>query len=292
MLRVTSVLVLRVVLAAILLGAALTKLASGRSGRAALRSYGLARAETRAAAWGGAIVLEVGMAVAVVVGVPGAAEATAALLACFAVGLAVAIARGGAGKPCGCFGGGSRIGWPGVARTSLLALAFLSVALLPNARLATQTWLEVGLIAAIAAIALLGIAVLALAREVGELRLAVGPQAALSLEDEGPELGEVLTLPRLDPSIRVNLAVFTSANCPLCDAVRPSLRLLARDVDLHVEEFDERADAATWDALDIPGSPYGVVLEDGEVVAKGTFNTLLQLESLLAEARSAGLAAA
>jgi Methylamine utilisation protein MauE len=288
---VTSVLVLRVVLAAILLGAALTKLASGRSGRAALRSYGLARAETRAAAWGGAIVLEAGLAVAVVVGVPGAAEATAALLACFAVTLTVAIVRGGAGKPCGCFGGG-RIGWPGVARTSLLALAFLAIPLLPNARLATQTWLEVGLIAAIAGIALLGIAVLALAREVGELRLAVGPQAALSLEGEGPELGEVLTLPRLDPSVRVNLAVFTSTNCPLCDAVRPSLRLLARDPDLHVEEFDERADAATWDALDIPGSPYGVVLEDGEVVAKGTFNTLLQLESLLAEARSAGLAAA
>ena len=288
----TPVLVLRVVLAAILLGAAVTKLASGRNGRDALRSYGLARAETRAAAWAGAIALEAALAVGVVAGVPGAAEAAAGLLAVFAVALAIAIFRGAAGKPCGCFGGGSRIGWPGVARTSLLALAFLAIPLVPDTRVATQTWLEIGLVAAIAAIALLGIALLALAREVGELRLAVGPQTALSLEGEGPELGIAVTLPRLDPGVRLNLAVFTSANCPLCDAVRPSLRLLAREPDLHVEEFDERADAAAWDALDIPGSPYGVVVEAGRVVAKGTFNTLLQLESLLAGAERARLAAA
>jgi hypothetical protein len=35
----------------------------------------------------------------------------------------------------------------------------------------------------------------------------------------------------------------------------------------------------------VPGSPYAVVLaRDGEVLAKGTFNSLYQLESLLGPA--------
>ena len=188
----TPAIVLRVVLAAILLGAAAAKLASGRTGRSAFRSYGLRSAETRAAAWGAVIALESALAVAVVLPVPGAAEAAAAVLAVFAVVLAVSIFRGAAGKPCGCFGGQSRIGWPGVARTALLALAFTSIPLVPDRRLGAQTWLEAGLTAAISGILLLAVAVLALAREIGELRLAVGPQAALSLEDEGPELGTVV----------------------------------------------------------------------------------------------------
>lgn len=284
---------LRVVLAAILLGSAAVKLASGRAGREAFRSYGLRRPETRAAAWGAAIALESALAVTVVLGVPGAAESAAAVLAVFALALAVAIFSGAAGKPCGCFGGRSRIGWPGVARTALLALAFLSIPLLPDTTPATQTWLELGFAVTLVGIAVLTVAVLALAREVGELRLAVGPQAALSLEGEGPELGTVVSLPRLDASARLNLAVFTSANCPLCKLVRPALRLVAADPDVHVEEFDEHEDAAAWDALEVPGSPYGVVLEPGgRVVAKGTFNTLPQLESLLAGAQEASLAAA
>lgn len=284
---------LRVVLAAILLGSAAVKLASGRAGWEAFRSYGLRRPETRAAAWGAAIALESALAVTVVLGVPGAAESAAAVLAVFALALAVAIFSGAAGKPCGCFGGRSRIGWPGVARTALLALAFLSIPLLPDTTPATQTWLELGFAVTLVGIAVLTVAVLALAREVGELRLAVGPQAALSLEGEGPELGTVVSLPRLDASARLNLAVFTSANCPLCKLVRPALRLVAADPDVHVEEFDEHEDAAAWDALEVPGSPYGVVLEPGgRVVAKGTFNTLPQLESLLAGAQEASLAAA
>ena len=40
-----------------------------------------------------------------------------------------------------------------------------------------------------------------------------------------------------------------------------------------------------WRSLAIPGSPYAVVLSaDGDVLAKGTFNSLYQLESLLAHA--------
>jgi hypothetical protein len=49
--------------------------------------------------------------------------------------------------------------------------------------------------------------------------------------------------------------------------------------------FDEEADAEAWQALAVPGSPYAVALgPDGVVLAKGTFNSLYQLESVVAAA--------
>lgn len=273
---------LRAVLATILLGTAFAKLASGGAARAALRSYGLTSARARAVGWSLLIALEAGLGVALATGAPGAAEAAAGTLAFFAAMLVLVVLRGGSGQPCGCFGGRSRIGWTGAGRAALLAAACASLPFVASTRFATQTWLAIGLVATLCGLAVLGVAIVALAREVGELRLSLGPQAALSLEGEGPELGRTVSLPRLDADRPQALAVFTSANCPLCHAIRPALRLLARDSDLQVEEFDEQNDAEAWDVLDIPGSPYGVVLEQGRVIAKGTFNTLLQLESLLA----------
>jgi hypothetical protein len=58
-----------------------------------------------------------------------------------------------------------------------------------------------------------------------------------------------------------------------------------------VEIFDEVADADVWRELAIPGSPFAVALDGaGVVLAKGTFNNLAQLESVLAtaERRRAG----
>ena len=44
-------------------------------------------------------------------------------------------------------------------------------------------------------------------------------------------------------------------------------------------------DADAWTAADVPGSPFAVALDaDGTVLAKGTFNTAGQLESVLAAA--------
>ena len=44
-------------------------------------------------------------------------------------------------------------------------------------------------------------------------------------------------------------------------------------------------DADAWAAADVPGSPFAVALDaDGTVLAKGTFNTGAQLESVLAAA--------
>ncbi len=51
--------------------------------------------------------------------------------------------------------------------------------------------------------------------------------------------------------------------------------------------FDEHRDAPVWRAAAVPGSPYAVALsDDGMTLAKGTFNTLAQLESILATARA------
>ena len=204
----------------------------------------------------------------------------------FALALVWAIVTGRAGKPCGCFGGRSRIGWPAAARTALLATALAAVPFLPDAHPSTDAWLAAGLVVALAAVAGLAIALLALARELGELRMAVAPQAALSLEHEGPELGSRLDLiERFERAAPLAVAVFTSPGCALCTALEPSLRLVASDPEVEIELFDEEDDAEVWRELAIPGSPYAVVLSaDGDVLAKGTFNSLYQLESLLAHA--------
>jgi hypothetical protein len=79
--------------------------------------------------------------------------------------------------------------------------------------------------------------------------------------------------------------VFSSPGCALCRALEPSLRLVASDPEVELEIFDEEQDAEAWRELAIPGSPYAVVLSpDGEALAKGTFNSLYQLESVLAAA--------
>jgi thiol-disulfide isomerase/thioredoxin len=279
----TVVGLLRLLLAAVLLASAGGKLVSGRSGREALRSYGIRRPRVRAALWGGAIVAETVLAIGVALDVRRASEAAALLMACFALALATAMLRGRAGAPCGCFGTRSRIGWLAVARSALLAGAFAVLPFLPDTKLSTEAWLGVGLVVALAGLCALGVALLALARE---LRLAIAPQAALSLEHEGPELGgRVGLIERFEGRAPLAVAVFTSPGCGLCRALEPSLRLVANDPEVELELFDEETDADAWASLAVPGSPYAVVLgRDGVVLAKGTFNSLFQLESLLAHA--------
>ena len=273
-------------LGALLVVAAGAKLLAGGRARQALRSYGIPSPRARAALWTLTIAAEAGLGAAVAAGVPGAAEVAAALLAVFALALVVAIARGREGAPCGCFGGRSRIGWAAVLRTALFAAALAALPLLPDTKPSTDTWLATGLVVALVAVAALAVAVLALARELGELRVAIAPQSALSIEDEGPQIGSRVDLiERFERTAPLAVAVFSSPGCALCQALEPSLRLVASDPEVELELFDEEADAGIWRELGIPGSPYAVVLSaDGDVLAKGTFNSLFQLESLLAHA--------
>ena len=88
-----------------------------------------------------------------------------------------------------------------------------------------------------------------------------------------------------DPETTLALAVFTSAGCHVCRSLEPSIRVLANDPRVAVASFDEVADAAAWTELEIPGSPFAIALDlEGTVLAKGTFNNLAQLESVLATA--------
>jgi methylamine utilization protein MauE len=277
---------LRLFLAATLLAAAGAKLVAGSRARDALRSYGIADGRARAALWALTIAAEAGLGLAVAFDVPGAAAGAACLLGLFAATLVVAIARGRAGAPCGCFGVRSRIGYGAVVRTALLAAAFAALPFLPDTRPSTEAWLGIGLAVALVAVAALGVGLVALAREVGELRLAIAPQAALSIAEEGPELGShARVIDRFERDAPLAVAVFTSPGCALCRALEPSLRLVASDPEVELELFDEEANPEAWDELAVPGSPYAVVLSaDGEVLAKGTFNSLYQLESLLVAA--------
>jgi hypothetical protein len=270
----------------VLLGSAAAKLLGGPQARAALRSYGITRDQTQATAWAALVTVETALALGVALDVPAASELAAALLAVFTLALVWAISRGRAGKPCGCFGARSRIGWGSVARTGVLAAGFAALTFVPETKPSTDTWLAAGLVFALAALAVVAVALLARARAVGELRLAIAPQAALSLADEGPQLGTRLALiDRFEKEAPLCLAVFSSPGCALCRALEPSLRLVASDPEVELEIFDEEQDAEAWRELAIPGSPYAVVLSpDGEALAKGTFNSLYQLESVVAAA--------
>jgi hypothetical protein len=277
---------LRIALGCVLAGAAAAKLARPEEGRAALAGMGFGTPAAQSVAFWSLLAIEAGLAVAVIAGSTEAAWLGAALMLVFAATMAGAILRGRAGEPCGCFGARSRIGWPGVGRNLLLAAGFTTVAVLDSDTLTTDQWLGLGLIAALGGCVALGAGVMALAREVGILRMRVGPASALEIPTEGPELGsrtELVDAVDGAGEKELALAVFTSAGCHVCEALRPAVDSIAAHPAVAVGRFDEQAHSAAWLALDIPGSPYAVALDrDGTVLAKGTFNNLAQLESILA----------
>jgi hypothetical protein len=272
----------------VLLGAAALKAADGAGTRAALATYGL-EGETAARAFAAIVAVEAALAVGVGAGMDGAAWAAAGLMAVFGVAQSVALLSGRAGSPCACFGARGRLTRGSIGRTALLAAGFSVLPLLPREHVTTEGWLAIGLVAALLGLAALTVVVLGLAREVGALRMAVGPQGALEIPHEGPEIGARSALAgafgeALEDG-RLGLAVFTSEGCRMCQALRPAIAAFGRDPFVALRTFDEVADADAWAAADVPGSPYAVALDgDGTVLAKGTFNTAAQLESVLAAA--------
>ena len=273
------------------------KLASPGSSRAALATFEVEGEWLRWIGWAILVATELGLAIGIAAGSDGAAWLAAGLMALFAAALVGAILRGRAGAPCACFGSRSTVGWTSVVRNLALAAGFAALPLLPQRSLSTDQWLGLGLVVALLMCLGLGVAVLALAREVGMLRLRLGPAAALEIPEEGPELGErVDAIERFthpgDPSLA--LAVFTSEGCRVCRGLEPAIAALADHPAVAIQTFDEVADRDVWSELRIPGSPFAIALDpDGTVLAKGTFNNLAQLESVLAtaERRRPGLVA-
>ena len=280
-------LLFRCALAAVLVFAAASKLASPRSSRAALATFGVG-GRASWPAWGGIVVTELALAAGVALGSTAAAFGAAGLLLAFAGALALALRRGRAGAPCACFGSRSRVSLRGVVRNVALALGFATLPFVPAGSLTTEGWLAFGIAVALTAVAALTVAVVALAREVGMLRLQLGPQAALEVAGEGPPIGDrTLLIDRFDsgPRARLALAVFSSEGCHLCRSLEPAVEAVGRDPLIALRVFDDVRDADVWAELRVPGSPYAVALElDGTVRAKGTFNSFAQLETVLAAA--------
>jgi methylamine utilization protein MauE len=284
------------VLAGFLVASGAAKLASPGSSRAALATFGVVGAGSQRALWAALIVVELALAAGVAAGSALAAYVAAGLVAAFALALALALGRGKAGAPCACFGARSTVSPAAVGRNALLAAGFLVVAVLPPPSLSTDQWLGLGLGVALLLCAGLAVAVLALAREVGMLRLRLGPDSALEIPEEGPELGAPSPLiERFSPApaAELALAVFVSEGCRACDALEPAIASLAVEPTLAVETFAEGADPEAWRRASVPGSPFAVALAlDGTVLAKGTFNNLAQLESVLGTAERRRSAAA
>jgi hypothetical protein len=179
------------------------------------------------------------------------------------------------------------VGRSSAAWAALLAGVFAVLPVLPRGEVTTEGWLAIGLAFALAGLIGLAVVVLALAREIGMLRLAVNPRGALEVDHEGPEIGARSALAnnfQLAPGT-IGLAVFTSDGCGLCRALAPAVAAFGEHPAVTLRTFDEVAHADAWAAADVPGSPFAVALDaDGTVLAKGTFNTGAQLESVLAAA--------
>ncbi|HWC32100.1 MAG TPA: hypothetical protein VG709_03130 [Actinomycetota bacterium] len=169
-------------------------------------------------------------------------------------------------------------------------------------------WWAVSYVVLWVLVVVLGILVVALAREVGTLHLRRGPRGALELDEEGPPLGEAPEpIDALDSEGRHvtvggpggwQLLVFVSPGCPVCREVLPSIEPVARVEKLRAVVVSDERDvpvvggAAVVPAPDIaeryatPGTPYVVLLDAmGVVRAKGTVNNLEQIEGLVRTAK-------
>ncbi len=279
-------------LALILVIAAGSKAWRRQVAASALSTYGLNGARRQGFVLWLVIALESCVATALLAGVVWAPAATASLFGLFALVAVAALLAGRRGRPCACFGGASQLTWWTPLRSLALTGAAVAAALnwLPDAPPGYERWLTTALAVCFAAVVALGFVVLALAREIGVLRLGINSRGALEIAEEGPELGTMqpwaVSLP-WHQSALLGLAIFTSDGCPLCRQLAPAVRHVAADPLLAVHCFDEITDADVWRQASIPGSPYAVALEtDGVVAAKGTFNSLPQLESIVATART------
>jgi hypothetical protein len=269
----------RLATAAILLWAALSKL-SMRDPES-LEAYGLPRG-LRAPAYYGLALAEAAVAGALIADAAVGPRAAVVLGLVFTAGLVSVRLRGIRRLDCGCFGSKERSTDVLVARaagfTVLAAVGMASVELAVPAR---DTLIFIALAVLGAAVVVLGLLVLALYRQVGILTLRLGPAVALELAEEGPPVAE--PAPELPGLVGTGpeLVAFFSPGCRLCRQMAPGVRALAREgIPVRIVYEHEEPDA--FERWHIPGTPFAVHLVGGTVAAKGTVNTLEQLEQLLA----------
>jgi hypothetical protein len=167
-------------------------------------------------------------------------------------------------------------------RNGLLGMAAAGAALGLHPALGRAFW-TVSYVALWAAVLGLAALVLALYRQVGVLHLRLGPGHAFEHEAEGLPLGE----PAPD-SMAGRLVVFTSRDCPICAQIVPGLRALGSDHAIAVERvrYEDDRGRELYEQFLVPGTPYAVYVDSaGYVRAKGTINTLEQLEGMVVSGR-------
>jgi len=158
----------------------------------------------------------------------------------------------------------------------------------------------------------LGLALLALARQVGVLHVRLAPAGAL-VTGKGPVVGEaapVMDATTLDgasltigrPQARKQLLLFVSPHCPLCKELIPVARNFARTEKLDlvfVGDDQEAAQRAMVAKLEMGGLPFVnssiigrayhvdrlphavLIGEDGRLLSRGLVNSREHLESLI-----------
>ena len=269
------------ILGALLVVAAAAKVRRFAAWRSALDGYRLVPARGVVAVAVPAAELAVGAGL--LAGIPAAAWCAAALLSGFTLILAAELARGAAPPACGCLPWSGRPGRLTLLRnTALIGMAVASARGV-EPTLGRGFW-EASYAVLWLAVVALAVLVLSLYRQVGVLHLRLGPRGALEEEGEGPELGSVIEHPAVPPG-RATLVAFTSAGCPVCHQIVPGLRVLEREPALTVVHaaYEDAGGPELHAAFDVPGTPYAVYVgADGVIRAKGTVNTLEQLESLVA----------
>lgn len=150
-------------------------------------------------------------------------------------------------------------------------------------------WWAVAFVVQWVLLVVLALVVVALARQVGTLHLRLGPRGALEIDTEGPAVGEappVLDARAADGSaLRLGgpgegrLVLFSSPTCPVCEEIAPGVPAAAAAAGLQAQILH---DPEAESALNVPGTPFALVMDDrGVVRAKGTVNNLEQVEGLV-----------
>ncbi len=273
----------RIVVGLLLLWAAAAKLRRRQDLPEWLAAYGVPANAAPRVAWG-VIAAEgvVGILVLFGIATPASIYAAIALGLVFVGALGLARLRGVERLRCGCFGASEGQ----TTHLLLRAVGFTLLTLLAafggeiDVGGSSDTLVAVALVVLTAAVILLSMLVFALYRQVGVLTMRIGPRVPFELAEEGPELGA--SAPALEGlrGRRAEVVFFFSATCRLCRPLSPGVAALARQ-GLAVRVVEEEQEEDVFKRWNVPGTPFVVHVLDGVVAAKGTVNTLEELETLL-----------
>jgi hypothetical protein len=278
----------RIVVGLLLLWAAAAKLRRRQDLPDWLAAYGVPKELAPPVAWG-VIAAEgvVGILLLFGISMPASAYAAIALGLVFVGALGLARLRGVERLRCGCFGASegqtTHLLLRAVGFTLLALLAAFGVDIDIGA--SSDTLIAVALVVLTAAVVLLSLLVLALYRQVGVLTMRIGPRVPFELAEEGPEVGG--SAPPLEGlrGRRAEVVFFFSATCRLCRQLSPGVAALARQ-GLVVRVVEEEQEGEAFKRWNVPGTPFVVHVVGGVVAAKGTVNTLEELETLLDAGRA------